>query len=342
MECFPSGASALHPGWPEAKFNVSGLFTHDPIIFGYMKFLDIAFGVRGPIDAMHGAPDVLWNGGRIARPVSDRSRLQQSIVALGQQNIGCFLTFSNNAIEDEDLADPLCNSLLAGVAARPDINGVILSSQRLSRYIAGRYPDLPQVASAVKVTIENGRGSADYYREAGKRFHRYVVHPDDGRDLPLLDQLDRDKAEILVNEPCLRDCQVRARHYELIARATREAAQLRAHVATATAATSLPPAAQALQDFGDACCESTPITKQLKAHRANCNFTPDHFKKVYDLGFRRFKLQGRSEQLFVYIYDLIRYTLEPDYAAPLMFKIICVAIETQPPKGAISAPVTTA
>jgi len=327
-EEFPTGASALHPGWPDAKFNVSGLYTHDAVVAAYLRFVEVAFGVRGPVDAMHGAPDVRWNGGRMARPVTDRARLQQSVISLGQKNIGCFPTFSNHALEAADLADPVCNAMLDGVAARPDINGVIVSSELLSRYIAERYPKLPQVASAVKVTVEKGRGRADYYRAAGERFHRYVVHPDDGRDLRLLEQLDRDKAEILVNEPCLRDCPTRERHYELIARATRECAQLAGGAANLPKGAPLPPATQALQDFGEV-CQSTPITKQLKAHRANCNFTADHFKKVYDLGFRRFKLQGRSEQIFVYIYDLIRYTLEPDYAAPLMFKIMCVGMQVE-------------
>ena len=83
---------------------------------------------------------------------------------------------------------------------------MIVSSDLLSNYIARRHPALRQVASIIRTIMDGGRGNAAYYRELGKRFYRYVVHPDDGFDLALLDQLDRDKAEILINEYCLRDC----------------------------------------------------------------------------------------------------------------------------------------
>ena len=47
---------------------------------------------------------------------------------------------------------------------------------------------------------------------------------------------------------------------------------------------------------------------------------------AYDLGFRHFKLQGRRDNVYSYIYDLTRYLLEPDFAAPLVFKTLCPMI----------------
>jgi hypothetical protein len=41
------------------------------------------------------------------------------------------------------------------------------------------------------------------------------------------------------------------------------------------------------------------------------------------MGFRYFKLQGRTDNVFGYAYDLVRYLLEPDVAAPLVYRPLC-------------------
>ncbi|MGA2496625.1 MAG: hypothetical protein ABSH20_02730 [Tepidisphaeraceae bacterium] len=45
------------------------------------------------------------------------------------------------------------------------------------------------------------------------------------------------------------------------------------------------------------------------------------------MGFRFFKLQGRRDHVATYFYDLVRYTLEPDHAAPLVFKALSSIIK---------------
>jgi len=326
---FPSGSSAAHPDWPDAVFNVSGLFVYEPLVLGFMKLCETAFDWRAPVEAMHGAPAVLWNGGRISPFPLRVEQWHAEINALYARKVGCFLTFTNHLLEQADLADPHSNALLDVIAQRPDINGVIVASDLLSEYIARRYPALRQVASITKVAIEGGNGNAAYYRRLGERFWRYVVHPDDCHNPELLEQLDRDKAEIIVNENCLRGCAVRARHYDYIARAQRTQ---QPHVVSAgISATSAPAgiqtaavAQQVEQSLPE--CPSIPLTRQIARRRRNCNFTAAEFKAVYDMGFRHFKLQGRRDTVYSFAYDLTRYLLEPDFAAPLIFKTLCSLI----------------
>lgn len=47
---FPLGTSALHPDWPEAKFNVSGMFGYYPIVLNLFKAVEEGFdcGSGGP------------------------------------------------------------------------------------------------------------------------------------------------------------------------------------------------------------------------------------------------------------------------------------------------------
>jgi hypothetical protein len=328
-ETFPVGAAALHPDWPEARFIVAGLFESEPLIVGYLKALNAAFACRGRINWTYGTPAVRWNGGRITMIPADLAKCEQAIAGVVSLNMGCLLAFTNHRLEQADLAAPSCNRLLDAIAWRPDINGVIVTSELLSKYIAARYPALPQVASITKVTLENGRGNAAYYAELGRRFHRYVVHPDDCFDMRLLDQLDREKAEIILNENCLRECPIRAQHYDAIAvvqltraRVNEISAGSSAQADAIAAAAAATRQAQVIDDQ----CLSLPMSRQFRHRRRNCNFTPSEVKRVYDMGFRLFKLQGRGDimSVSIYLYDLVRYTLEPDVAAPLLLKVLTV------------------
>ena len=215
---FPLGNAALHPDWPEGRFSVSGMFWFDEIILLFLKTAELGFDCRVGVETVYGAPFVLWNGERHTGDEFNPADLSARLDGLYSRSVGCFLTFTNHLLDAADMGDADGNFLLDAIARRPDLNGVIVSSEILSSYIAGRYPSLRQVASLAKVVVEGGRGNASYYNELGKRFCRYVVHSDDRQDLRLLDQLDRTKAEIILNEDCLPGCSMQAHHYEAVAR----------------------------------------------------------------------------------------------------------------------------
>jgi hypothetical protein len=322
---YPIEMHALHPDWPEARFNVSGVFNYHEVVLAFRQLVEEAFGCRAPVESLHGAPPVLWNGGRLAVAAYGPEDLPRVLEAINSQGIGCLLTFSNHRLEARDLDDRVCNFLLDAIAARADLNGVIVSSDLLSNYIARRHPALRQVASIIRTVVDGGRGNASYYRELGKRFYRYVVHPDDGFDLALLDQLDRDKAEILVNEYCLRDCPNRPRHVDLVARVQRSSSNSQAIAPGAVVSTDPRVEYQRVtQELGQllADCQLVPPVRQIGNRQRNCNFTREEMKAVYDLGFRHFKLQGRRDPVYSFAYDLAHYMLEPGVAAPLVFKVL--------------------
>ena len=319
-----SGICALHPDWPEARFNISGLFVYDRLVLYFLDLVQNGYACRVPIEAVHGAPSVRWNGGRIM-PVAFRpAELDARLAEIYSRNVGCFLTFTNHLLEARDLSDPLCNFLLDHVACRPDLNAVLVSSDLLSKYIAARYPALRQVASITKVVREGGRGNAAYYRELGKRFFRYVVHPDDSADLRLLDQLDRDKTEILVNENCARDCPQRARHMDLIAEEQKICADNPSAGWEMASGDELPaPLRRVAEEVARLDCSVTPLEKQVNQGLRNCNLTRTELKSIYEMGFRYFKLQGRKDVVHLLVYDLVRFTMEPEQVAPLVFKVMC-------------------
>jgi hypothetical protein len=318
----------LHPDWPEGRFNVSGMFSYDQIVLFFLNVVEVGFGCRVGVEAVHGAPFVLWNGGRFDNSLEfNPTALSARLDNLYSRGVGCFLTFTNQLLETADLGDANCNFLLDSIARRPDLNGVIVNSELLSKYIAGRYPSLRQVASVTKVVAEGGRGNASYYNELGKRFYRYVVHLDDCQDPRLLDQLDRTKAEIILNENCLRDCPKRARHYELTARVHECLGDRQVVAAGGPGDTLLQRqlAEQELEQFM-VDCTAHSLNRQMNQRARNCNLTRNELKSLYDMGFRYFKIQGRDNIPYCFAYDLTRYTLEPGCAAPLVYKMLCSVI----------------
>jgi collagenase-like PrtC family protease len=161
---------------------------------------------------------------------------------------------------------------------------------------------------------------------------------DDCQDPRLLDQLDRTKAEIIVNENCLRDCPRRARHYELTARVHQSLGDRQGVAAGGPGNTLLERqiAEQELEQFM-ADCTARYLNRQVNKQARNCNLTPNELKSLYDMGFRYFKIQGRDNIPYCFAYDLTRYTLEPGVAAPLVYKMLCAVIlrslGTAPPRA---------
>jgi len=312
VDTFPTGTAAAHPDWPLARFSVADMFLHYPLVMQYLTLMEKAFVSYNPIECLYGAPAMPWNGGRPIRILFKAEDFRAALEPLYSRNIGYHATFTSHLITANDLPDPVGNAILECISQHPDLNGVIVVSDLLSKYIADRYPAVQQAASIVKVTFEHGGGRPDYYRELGKRFHRYMIHPDDCRDLKILDQLDRDKAEIIVNEPCVTFCPARIHHYDTNARWQR------------AIATPDEPRLTKEADEVVGNCHSPFYMNRIAEHQRSCNLSRSEMKAVYDMGFRHFKLQGRADDPFSYSYDLTRFTLEPDFAAPLVNKSICL------------------
>jgi len=66
--------------------------------------------------------------------------------------------------------------------------------------------------------------------------------------------------------------------------------------------------------------ESSTPRQTLAPDFRSRNFTTAELKRVYDLGYRRFWLQSSSSNPNVFLYDVLRYMLEPNLLLPVIFK----------------------
>jgi len=58
----------------------------------------------------------------------------------------------------------------------------------------------------------------------------------------------------------------------------------------------------------------------LDGQRRSCNLSIEELKAVYDMGYRRLKLQGRADTPESFAYDVLRYMVEPGRVGPVVVK----------------------
>lgn len=292
----------------DAVWNISGLFVHDAVI---LFFYDTCKACGIDIKLMvHGNIPCKWNSGRIIRSVEPEYQ-EWCLSEYEKRNIPVLLTFSNYLLAEDDLEDNLSNNILKRVAGRPG-NGAIVASDLLSSYIREKYPDITLYSSILKIVSENKKADVGYYHGLLDTFDRVVLHPDDGLNASVLEKLEhRERFEILVNENCVRNCPFRKEHCDIVSSYYKN--RRRSEIMDELIAFKLNK------------CRSVQSPKELKAFLngeiRTCNFSKEELAGCYDMGYRYFKVQGRSLSTASLLYDLTDYTLnEP--ASRTVYKMI--------------------
>ncbi len=272
----------LNPNWPGARWDVSGAFIYDAMLWKLHDYFANAFHLH-LLDSVHGAPACHWNGGRVLNNVKSSEESSRILAAYAQRRIPVHLTFSNYNIDARRLGDAFGNELLALLNKHNPTgrNGVILSEELMADHVRTRYPRLQRIASIVKVTQENGRGDPGYYRRLAAVYDRVMIHPDDNFNLELLAQLEeRDKYEILVNEACVRNCQRRRLHYQRLS--DRGSDMLDFELGKKVAEVVRQNDCHNLDDL------------LFSTSRRTLVLSTSELRRIHALGFRNFKIQGRG------------------------------------------------
>ena len=290
---------------PSAKYNVAGLFLWSPLLYQFREMIYDKFGYQLPIKYLYGAPKLKWNGGRLNlhNAASDFSiqNVKSELYAARENDITPLLTFSNSLITEEDLSDKNGN---AALQLLDEVKGAaIVTSPLLKDYIAERYPDMPLHASVILTSYRNCRDVA-YYKGLSDEYDHYVIHPDDNFNAQLLKECPKHNAEILLNERCSYDCALRRLHYESVCVEQKD--QVDGHYRD--------------RKFLNI-CNALPEHKQLKTKWRNLSFAVSELRVINDMGYTLFKIQGRTDSPFLFFFDLMRYTLEPDIAFPTAYVV---------------------
>lgn len=292
-------------------YNIPGIFLCSKLVYLFIDMVEKKFGYRLPIKYIYGSPQLRWNGGRLILNYHDNlyslHEIENEISDANKRGLMPLLTFSNTALEKEDLHDKKCNEVLRIV--RYFNAGVIVSSDLLFEYIKDHYPTINIHASVIKTAYEKKR-DIYYYNSLAKKYDYYVIHPDDNFDEDLLNLLPKKNAEIIVNERCFYNCQLRSLHYNSI---------------------SVEQITQSENNYQNENflkkCDAIPEYKQSYIQKRNISLTVPEMRVLHEMGYNFFKIQGRTDSLHLFFFDLMRYTLENKMAFPHMYAIFSPQIE---------------
>lgn len=305
----PKGVEGAN--FSNAVYNVPGFFLFSNLIYQVIDIVYDKIGYKIPIKYIYGSPQLKWNNGRLILKNYNNNytlhEVEEEIFKAKERGIVPLLTFSNLFISDKDLEDKQCNKVLE-LLERYHC-GVIVSNDKLENYIKQQYNNISLHASVIKTSLEENR-TVGYYQNLAKKYQVYVVNPDDNFDLNLLKELPMDNSEIILNERCIYKCKQRKAHYEAISKEQ---------------------IAQAEQKRLDlnflSGCRAMPEYKQRNLDERNISLTMGEVSRIYDMGHRLFKLQGRTDNLYVFFFDFLRYILKNEIVFPAIYPIIVFYIE---------------
>ena len=190
-------------------------------------------------------------------------------------------------------------------------NAVAITCDVLSDYIRDKYPTLKQKASVVKLTTEMPKKRTfEYYEGLLEKYDMIYLHPDDNLNLGLLKKISEsgniDKYEPLINERCTINCNIRKDHYAEISRAVIDGWHGMFNFTNV--------------DFIHNPSHPRSICPRITTPELrSCTLSKPEFKRIYDIGFRNFKLQGRDAGWQAMLYNFSNWILEPDFIAERFF-----------------------
>jgi hypothetical protein len=211
-------------------------------------------------------------------------------------------TFANPELSQAHLADPLGNAVLDILSQNQGNgrNGVIVSSEALARHIRHRHPGLMLVVSEIKTARDGGQNRADHYRRLTESYERVTIHPEDNLDGPLMEALEnKDRCEIVVNDPCWRGCALRPAHDQLLA-------------ALALAPQDFVAREREQALIRQAGCLNLPAPL-FNAARRPLYLSSEELQRLYDMGYRHFRMLpalGHSPCLFQF--EMAKWLLNHD------------------------------
>lgn len=288
----------------EVKFHLPGLrrnFPLNALFAGMLKGQPEFFREGVTIGSCFGEfPTSLWNGGRNSRGDQCAPDYVQAVIkSLNSWGIPVRYTYTNMLLTEEDLTDPYCNFCLS--AAHNGMNGVILVSPLLEEYVREKYPKMKLTSS----TCKQIKGADGVNAELEKGYDMVVLDYNMNNHFDELEKItDKGRCEILINAACEPNCPRRGAHYRHISENQKNIAKnLRL------------PREQQLPLKEWECKYACGAHQNVHTIREYSTYVSpeDIWEKYVPMGFKNFKIEGRTDDLFVVLEAYCHYMIKPEY-----------------------------
>jgi collagenase-like PrtC family protease len=227
--------------------------------------------------------------------LTDERTVRMAVEKINELGIPVRFTFTNPLVTEEELHDKFCNKTLQ--IADNGMNEVIVNSPLLEQYVRTNYPNYKITSSTCK-QIEN---ASDLNAELEKDYNLVVLDYNWNSDLEFLKTIKhKEKCELLVNACCIPHCPRRGEHYCFIGEQQNKYWQDRKN--------STP----SLPKFEDFICEYQNNTIYDTVNYET-RILPNALYDTYvPMGFRHFKLEGRSNPMFDNLDAAVQYMAKSD------------------------------
>ena len=272
-------------------------FELNILLYEVMKMKPEYFYDDIKIGSVYGTfPSSLWNGGRTFQGRMDRNFMKEIIKQFNQRGIPIRFTFSNPHIKEEHLNDSYCNMCLK--MANNGMNEVIVVSPVLEAYIREKYPEYKIISS----TCKQIRDLETLTKELEQDYSLVVLDYNWNNRFEDLEKIpSKERCELLINRCCIPNCPRRKEHYDYIGRY---------HLALSEHLKKYP---NRPFEFEPYYCEYiTPYFYQTTKHRTHIK-PKDIYEKYVPMGFKNFKIEGRSLPHFSVLESYIYYMVKPEY-----------------------------
>lgn len=250
-------------------------------------------------------PPSMWNGGRTQGGTCDKEFISVVLKTFNSRGIPVRFTFTNPMLEEKHLSDPFCNMVLK--MADNGMNEVIVVSPILEDYIRKNYPNYKITSSTCK-RLDSIEG---LNAELEKDYNLVVMDYDLNNHFDFLEQVkDKERTEILINACCMPNCKNRVDHYKSIG--LQQIAYCE-HLAKYPNKQFNAEEAVEPQYRHILKCPTMDLTPfDIRKHRTH--ITPDDiWEKYVPMGFRHFKIEGRTSTTITLMENYLYYMVKPEY-----------------------------
>ncbi len=280
----------------QIKFHLPGVFHFWQ---GYKELLTLILNNpdilkdNAQIGSIYGSPQCIWNGGRVILTSLQKTDLTNICSFMETMNIPVRFTFTNCLLEPYHIMDAYGNLLLQ--IFNNGKNEVICNSTLLEDYIRNTFQDRYKYISSTTKRLNN---TELQNKELEKDYYLVVLDYDHNKNFSYLEAIpNKEKCELLCNPVCKPGCPNRAKHYEAISYA-----QLNFMVDNTQC-----------NDMAKPFYEAKRNSQFISVEDINDTYAP--------MGFKHFKLEGRTGRVTDWIEIIVYYLIKEKYQDEIRHKL---------------------
>lgn len=282
----------------EIYFHLPGVFEHAPLFVQLLKECTEHpdyFKDNACIGSVYGAPGGIWNGGRLLKN-SQRSKEDMENIekVYSSCEVPIRFTFTNPLIVGNLVYDAYCNLVLD--IFNTGNNEILCNSEELETYLRDKYGDNYRYISS---TTKRLTTKDEQTEELNKDYYLVVLDYDHNKDFEYLESIeDKSKCEILVNPVCRSNCPKRVEHYMNIAKCQ-------------------------LENIDNVMsCPFNSVKEYYLTKQQDNYISPEMINEVYiPMGFKHFKIEGRTSHPLDIIEMLVDYLVKEEYKLEIRQKL---------------------